>query len=325
MLKLFEKFIILALLNFLKMKNILVLFPVILVLFTSCKKGCTDPLAENFDAKAKKDNNSCTYISPALNEPMLIIKLKFDSTQTRLDNFGQPSTIPSGNSAQSPIFYGMSAHYIELAQTNFTQLGDGEIIYHGDETNAGGTTAVDFSKAIVKGDGEVFFEVPLKDITPDTYNWLRVSLTYQNYDVKFKANGFSLVGRLASFVGFNTYVESYLIQSQTVTLNTNKLQGYWGFETLGTVTEGQAPATTVPNPISSTSPVPAGSCVVTGDFNSPFIVTGNETENVILTISLSTNNSFEWSDANGNGVYEPLDGDTVVDMGLRGLEPIISQ
>lgn len=31
------------------------------VSMTSCKKGCTDETAENFDSKAKKDDNSCTY------------------------------------------------------------------------------------------------------------------------------------------------------------------------------------------------------------------------------------------------------------------------
>ena len=34
--------------------------------FTSCKKkGCTDPNANNYDSKAKKDNSTCTY--PVIN------------------------------------------------------------------------------------------------------------------------------------------------------------------------------------------------------------------------------------------------------------------
>lgn len=305
------------------MKKLLLLIFAVTILVASCKRGCTDPIAVNYDEKAKKENNSCVYPKPI--EPNLIVKLKFDSTQTRLDNFGQPAIVASGNSAQSPVFHGMSAHYIELAQTGNTQLGDGEVIYMGEETLTGGSNAVDFSKAIIKTDGEIFLAIPLSQIQSDTYNWLRVSLTYQNYEIKFKANGYYLTGRLASFVGFNTYIEDYTLNNETVTLNANKSQGYWGFETLGNVSEGQAPATTVPNPLSASSPVPPGSCVVTGDFDTPFTITGNETEDVVLTISLSTNNSFEWSDANQNGIYEPLDGDTVVDMGLRGLEPIISQ
>lgn len=308
------------------MKKIVVLLTCLSVVSYSCKKGCTDPLATNFDAGAKKSNNTCEY-APAItpDEPKLIIKLKFDSTQVRLDNFGQPATVPAGNSAQSPVFNAMSAHYIELAPNNMTQLGDGEILFHGDETTAGGANAVDFNKAITKGNEEVFLEIPLSQITPATYEWLRISLTYQSYDIKFKANGFNLLGRLASFVGFNTYIQNYTINGQSVAVNSNKLQGYWGFETLGNVTQGQAPATTVPNPLSATSPIPAGSCVVTGSFSTPFVFTGNETSDITMTISLSTNNSFEWSDDNQNGIFEPLDGDTVVDMGLRGVVPIISQ
>lgn len=304
-----------------KVSKVIVAFTIGVVSFASCRKGCTDPEAANYDDHAKKDDNSCVYDSG----PSLIVKLKFDSTQTRLNNFGQPASMPAGNSAQSPVFHGMSAHYMELAPTQYTQLGDGEIIYKGSETTAGGNNAVDFSKAIIKGNEEVFLIVPLKDLSPGTYEWVRASLTYQNYEIKYRANGYNLTGRLASFVGFNTYITNYQIDNQTVNVNGNKLQGYWGFESFGLVSQGQAPATTVPNPLSATSPVPAGSCVVTGSFDDPLVITGNETTSITMTLSLSTNNSFEWKDDNQNGIYEPLDGDTVVDMGLRGLEILLSK
>ena len=47
-------------------------------------------------------------------EPQLIIKFKFDPTQIRLNNIGQPATLPAGNAAQSPIFNSISAHYLEF-------------------------------------------------------------------------------------------------------------------------------------------------------------------------------------------------------------------
>jgi hypothetical protein len=62
---------------------------------------------------------------------------------------------------------------------------------------------------------------------------------------------------------------------------------------------------------------------VTGQFAAPFTVTGNETVNDTIVVSLSTNKSFEFIDPNHNGVYEPLNGDTVVNMGIRGLIPIV--
>jgi hypothetical protein len=77
----------------------------------------------------------------------------------------------------------------------------------------------------------------------------------------------------------------------------------------------------VPNPLFATSPIPAGSCLVTGEFASPFTITGNETEDITVVISLSTNNSFEWRD-NGDRLFDPQV-DTVVDMGLRGMIPSV--
>jgi len=253
-------------------------------------------------------------------QPKLIFKVKFDSSLGRLDNFGNPATIPSGHSAQKPVFNSFSAHYIEFAPNALTQLGDGEVIYHGPETSIGGSKATDFNQAVIVGDDEIFYSIPLKNVSPGDYEWVRVSLTYQNYDIKYKFDGNIYDGTLASFVGFNTYITSHKIKNETVTLNSNKLQGYWAFETFGQVFQGNAPGTTVPNPIASTSPVPPGSCVVTGKFPEKLSITGKEKKDIIVTINLSTNNSFEWKDANMDGFYEPAV-DTVVDMGFRGLYP----
>lgn len=264
-------------------------------------------------------------------EPQLVFKFRFDPTQQRLDNIGQPQTLPPNHRAQNPTFNQISAHYIELAPNALTALGAGKVLYHAPQTTAGGSDAIDFSQSIRVGEGEVFFSYPLKDIPAGTYEWIRVSLAYQNYTVNYRINPptvpivFDGTGTVASFIGFNTYITNYTISTQNVAVNGNRLQGYWGFETLSQVVTGQAPpgATTVPNPIWNTSPVPAGSCVVTGPFTSPLIITGSESEDIVITLSLSTNQSFEWVEHGNNNYYEPLDGDTVVDMGVRGLVPIV--
>jgi hypothetical protein len=305
------------------MKKTLLFVTIVLIGLASCKKkGCTDVTANNFNSAAEKDDGSCEYDAPA---PNLILKLKFDSTQQRLDSFGNPETVPAANSAQSPVFHGLSAHFIELTPNQNVLPGDGVLIYKGAETTAGGNNAADFSQAIVRSDGEVFYSIPLSSIAAGTYEYLRVSVTYQNYDIDYYVSGTKYTGRIASFVGWNTYLTSYVINTQTVTVNSNKLQGYWGFESASGVIEGQTPpgATTVPNPIAGSSPIPAGSCLVTGEFASPLVISGNETNDIVVTISLSVNKSFEWKDDNTNGLYEPLAGDTVVNMGLRGLIPII--
>jgi hypothetical protein len=258
--------------------------------------------------------------------PKLVFRFAFDEDQPRLDNLGNPSELPAGHAAQTPRFNSISANYIELTPNALTALGMGEVVYVGQETSAGGEQAIDIAQAKFVGAGEDFFSIPLSQVSPGTYTYLRVSLSYQNYDIDFLASGFNLEGTIASFVGYNNYIGTYTIKNQEVEVNGNRLQGYWGFETVGQVVTGQAPpgATTVPNPIWSTSPVPAGSCVVTGAFPEPLTITGNENGDVVVTLSVSINDSFEWIDSTADGVFEPGAGETVVDMGVRGLIPMVN-
>ena len=174
-------------------------------------------------------------------------------------------------------------------------------------STAGGATAIDHSLSVMKGEGEEFLRIPIDSISPGTYNYLRVSLAYQNYTIRYKyvynSVPFYLNGTIASFVGYNTFINSYLINTQTVTPSAgtggpgNHLQGYWGFETsfnsLVSTSDGQSPAgaTTVPNPIWATSPIPAGSCLVTGQFASPLVISGSENSDIVVIVSLSINNS----------------------------------
>jgi hypothetical protein len=244
--------------------------------------------------------------------------------------------MPANHAGQSPVFNSISAHYIELAPSAFTALGTGDVLYVGTETTAGGATALDFNEAIFRSECEDFIRIPFSQITPGTYEWLRVSLAYQNYDIQYRFDNMDYSGTVASFIGFNTYITSYQINTASLTVNDNRLQGYWGFETtvpfIGTQTSsGQAPAgaTTVPNPLFDSAPIPAGSCVVTGPFSNNITITGNETEDLIIVVSLSTNQSFEWIDVIDDGKYEPLNasfqatGEIPVDMGVRGMQAIV--
>lgn len=220
----------------------------------------------------------------------------------------------------------MSSHYIELAPDSLTLLGYGKVLYRAPETIAGGSSAIDFSQSTMAGEGQTFFSIPLSEVAAGTYKWLRVSLAYQNYDITVKYSSYMFRGTVASFIGYNTYITNFQPRTQVVTVNGNRAQGYWAFEidTLGvdTVFTGQAPGTTVPNPLAFTSPVPPGSCVVTGAFPVPLTITGNEDHDIVVDVSLSINNSFEWKDAAGDNLYEPPQ-DTVVDMGIRGLVPVV--
>lgn len=281
---------------------------VLLVFIFSCSEDNNNPVGDNFQ------------------DPKLIIKLRFDPNQIRLDNLGQPAVIPNGNAAQSPSISRMSANYIEFAPNPSTLLGSGEIIFEGPQTNAGGEMAIDLQNATFGSNEEVFYELPLSEISSGTYQWVRVSLAYQEGDIDFLLEGNEYTGTLASFVGYNTYITNLTVNGTTFEINENKLQGFWAFEVMGFTSQGQAPegATTVPNPLFDTSPIPQGSCVVTGEFENGLTITGDETQDVEVILSFSINNSFEWVEVNADGKFEPSAGEQVVDMGLRGLIPIVA-
>lgn len=311
-------------------KSIFIIGVFSILAFVSCKKDKVTP------------------VEPVVNAgPRLIFQYDFDSTQVRLDAFGQPVAVPAGHGAQNPKMNSMTAHYIELAQGPFTPVGTGTKIYHAEETTLGGENAIVFSKTKIVARGETFYSIPLKDVTPGEYEYLRVSVGYQNFDVKYYVDTTYVVqgipdiviaqefpGTIASFIGFNSYITNYKIKTETIQVNGNKKQGYWGFETKATYmgypisyqNTGQSPAgaTTVVNPIAGSSPIPAGSCLITGKFpSSKLIITGNETQDIVIRVSMSTNKSFEWIDNNGNGKWDPTKGESVVDMGLRGMIPYI--
>jgi hypothetical protein len=279
----------------------LILF--IALFFASCSKESSHKVAES--------------------EPSVIIKFKFEENQARLNNLGKIVAVPQGNAAQTPVFNKIAAHYLELTPNANTQIGKGAVVYHAPETAIGGSNAIDFSKSRIVAEGENFLKIPISKIEKGSYQWVRVSLSYQNYDIKIRQNGADFNGTLASFVGFNNYIGTFSVGNSTFPVNGNRPQGYWGLNVQGMPFSGQAPvgATTVPNPIAATSPIPAGSCVVTGKFAENLVVKGNETKDVVVTLSLSINKSFEWHEVNVDQKYEPAAGEKVVDMGLRGLVP----
>jgi hypothetical protein len=171
---------------------------------------------------------------------------------------------------------------------------------------------------------------------------MRLSLAYQNYDIRFNLDTVisglpvkgEFTGTVASFIGFNSYIKSYTLKTDTIKVNGNRKQGYWGFESTGLIagsqhtlkTSGQAPegATTVVNPLFASSPIPAGSCVVTAAFKpGKLVITGKEQHDIVVEVGISTNRSFEWKEVINNGKWDPLKGEKVVDMGIRGMIPTI--
>ena len=185
------------------------------------------------------------------------------------------------------------------------------MVYRSPETTAGGAKVIDSDQASITGEGELFKEFNLKDVAPGTYQYIRVSASYQNATILYNLMNVQGVGdmmqqsgTLASFIGENNYISTITIDELDLTVNDDRLQGFWAFETdfappfdtYNAVYSGQSPAgaTSVVNPLATTSSIPAGSCVITGEFTPPLEITGEETEDVTVILSFSVNNSFEW-------------------------------
>jgi len=278
--------------------------------------------------------------------PMLTITFIMNTEAERLDNLGNPIAIPAGNAGQNPDFEILGLHFIGLYPDKFTPYDNGTTVFVSPVTEEGGTAAIDFENELFLTETDNTLSVPLSQINSGTYEYFRSSIGFQKYNITYNLKGaassnpnwpngisddIDVEGTLASFLGYNTYIKNYTLKNEFVEVNSNKLQGYFGLESNGEIagfefselTEGNAPQTTVPNPIDATSPVPNGSCVVTGKFPVALQIPETPTEDINIQVIISINNSFEWEDNNGNHKYEPLLGEQVVDMGTRGVFPSI--
>ncbi len=286
-------------------------------------------------AACSSDDDTATSTS----SPKLKVKFTLSSTADRLDNFGNPVDIPAGNAAQSPDFEIIGFHFAGIYPNQFTPYDQGESLFLTPTSSLGGIEAIDFDQEFFVTENNNSFEIPLSDLSPGIYQYFRASVGYQKYKIMMNLEGTNdnqlwddnvdVNPTLASFLGYNTYIDAYTIKDSVVQVQANKLQGYFGMEIqhdflgfqYGQVITGETPQTTVPNPINDTSPVPAGSCVVTGQFPEALVIPADPMSDIEVEVVISINNSFEWVDGNGNGKWEPALGENVVDMGTRGLFP----
>lgn len=294
---------------------------------------------------------SCTKTDNGeVSEAKLILRFKFDSTQQRLNSRGELSYLAPEHAARSPVINSMAVHYIELSPDASTPLGQGSVIYKGGETDIVGARAIDYEQAAFFGNYEVFFAIPLKNFPAGEYEWLRLEPTAMSGSVPCHIDTTITVttdtssntitidqdffGNFTGLTGYNTYIRDILFPAGLLTIEDNRKQGFWGFETtIGAegfseiyTDSAQSPggSLTVVNPLHATSPLPEGSGVITAAFvPGKLIVTGKETENIIVEVSLSTNQSFEWKEIVNNGKWDPLEGEPVIDMGIRGMIPTI--
>ena len=169
-----SKLVLQRTLKFFTKLNLMKVFPFFFFLLSIAIISCTPTTDET--------------VNPNSTDRKIRFQFKFDENQERLGAIGQASVIPEGNAAQTPDFQKLSVHVIDMTPNRFTPYGEGFLAYKGAETSAGGSNAVDFDKAIIEGENTVFLELPLSDMEPGTYEYARVSVSFQQYDVKFNIN-----------------------------------------------------------------------------------------------------------------------------------------
>ncbi len=279
-------------------------------------------------------------------ERMLHFIVKIDPLQEKLGNNGLPTSLKTDLAAQTPAINSIGFDGVELVQNEFTKYGQGLSVFSTPETTTGGEKAIDYQQVRSIKAGETLISIPLKNITPGSYNWIRTSVTHQNFDVVFNmlnvpfaGNFLDERGTLASFTASNNYITTYKIWDKTDSVKANKKQGYWCFETklspaykpYNRMFNGQSATGTItsPNPLLQTAPTPLNHTILTGRFETPLSISGSETADVTVTLTFSNNKSFEWEETiNRNGKWDfnlqPVSGqpsvERVMDLGLRSLK-----
>jgi hypothetical protein len=279
-------------------------------------------------------------------DKMLHFVIKFDPLQEKLGNNGLPAALRTDLAAQSPALNSIGFNGIELVQNEFTKYGQGVSVFSTPETTLGGDKAIDYQQVRLGKSGETIVSIPLKNVAPGTYNWIRTSVAYQNFDVifnmlnvPFAGNFLEERGTMASFMASNTYITPYKIWEKMDSTKGNKKQGFWAFETklspaykpYNRMFNGQSAAGSItsPNPLLQTAPTPLDNTILTGRLEGPLSISGSETADVTVILTFSNNKSFEWEETiNRNGKWDfnlqPVPGqpsvERVVDMGMRSLK-----
>ena len=243
----------------------------------------------------------------------LVIKFEFDSLQERLDNFGNPSTLPANHQAVSTNFNSILIKMIELLKDSSEGYEDGTIIFF--NTSSVGMTVNDS-----------LWRYLSNTQAPGLYKWMRVYFYYQNFEIPCKVNGNLFDGTLLSLLDPDQVFPSYTLMDSTIYGDSLMQGGSWflelhtsGLDTLvrGQISQGQV---TMPNFLHYSWPVPQDKYVVTFPITSDMEFTRPGYKEIV--ISISTNNNFEWIDHSDPNYFEPFDGDSIYDFGISGIKVI---
>jgi hypothetical protein len=252
----------------------------------------------------------------------LTVRIHFDSLQDRLDNYGNISAVPVGHGAQSPAFNSVSIGFIELLTDSTIPYQEGINIYNGTLAINASDTGYTCCTNLLE-DGSEFQTNIDSPYIPGTFKYVRIYFVYENYNVSYFSNGAIYQGAVAAFLSPKTLAYYYRIGDSTITGATVKLNGEWMLEVdtpgYGTILQDRA-AATQPNVLYNSLVPPSGGCIVTCRID-PELTLG-DLDSRTITLSISSNKCFEWTEHSDPNYFEPFNGDTIVDVGIRGVKVI---
>jgi hypothetical protein len=230
-----------------------------------------------------------------------------DSTQERLDSNANPGITPSGHGSLSPRFNYLQINQIYLFDSASQDDGWSTLYNPLNITGSNGTTTV----------GSRY------DGSKKTLNCLKISFSFQNYELGCSIDGNYLsVNMLSFFSGSHLGQDSLFIRDSVVYLDTLKSRGEWYLEIdsvgMGAVLHRVTSTLTAPTILHNTNPLEDGAYSIICAITPPLTFTGDQKHTV--NISISSNHCFEWIEHSNPGSFEPLNGDTVFDFGLRGAQ-----
>jgi hypothetical protein len=80
-----------------KIHNVLFTISLVLLTLNSCKKGCTDPYATNYNSKKTKDNGKCEFYSNAILHSVDVKKIPSKNANGHLWDAGQDNDLDNDN------------------------------------------------------------------------------------------------------------------------------------------------------------------------------------------------------------------------------------
>lgn len=271
-------------------------------------------------------------------EPQLVLSASNDTSLERLGANGLPEPVAAGLGIAHMAGLVLQAQRVELLEQ--PDGGRTTVLFELPPQSFGGISVLPNRRSLRIPD-RFFHVVPLEQISSGNYNWIRITpLTISDlaarlqYD-SIQAGGTRLpllaTGYLMGICSNNTLVDT-IMNFRTV-LGTNLVLQRGDLLFTGqaiTATQATVPINLLsvlrlaePSLIGSAG-APNSRDLYLKIENGPLRIGSRETKSIYLDLTLGVNHSMEWTESNGNQLFEPAAGEQILRMGTRGGKALIT-